>query len=228
MSVGARWFSAVIAILAVGTAMAGEPPLRLSDDGTAFLYQAQPGDLPGAVAERFGVRDVPQFLAANGIKDPTRVATGHVYRITNPLADRAFAAEARVETLAHEAEAAGTRTRALEAEVATLTAKADDLERRSAALSHLARLWPWAQGLGVVLVLGIGAAAYVAYRSMGELRQAERYTRQLAEDLDERRRGALAERQASARRILHLEDQARALELEVARSAAHRRPTGTH
>src|SRR5688500_751285 len=127
MSFDTRWFVALVTILALGTAavrqvaVAGEPPVRLTEDGTAFLYRSQPGDSPGAVAERFGIRDVPAFLAANGITDPTRVATGHVYRIANPLAERAVAAEARVTALSAEAETARTRARTLEADAARLT-----------------------------------------------------------------------------------------------------------
>lgn len=226
MSLGTRWLLALIAILALGTAYAAEPPVRLSEDGAAFLYRSQPGDSPGTVAERFGVRDVAAFLAANGIGDPTRVAAGHVYRITNPLAERAFAAEARATALSAEAEAARARTRALETEVAALAAKTDELERRSASLAELARVWPWMKVLGVLLALGIGVAGYVAHCSMRELRQAERYARELGDDLEERRRLGLAERQESARRILKLEDEARALQHELAH--ARRRPTGTH
>src|SRR5262245_25609158 len=106
MSLGTRWLFVFVAVPALGMAFAAEPPVRLTDDGTAFLYQSQPGELPGVVAERFGVRDLPAFLAANGIKDPTRVATGYVYRITNPLAERALAAEARAAALSGAAEAA--------------------------------------------------------------------------------------------------------------------------
>src|SRR6185436_21114738 len=121
MSRGTRWLLfALFAILALGTAMAAEPPVRLSDDGTAFLYRSQPGDLPGAVAERFGVRDLPAFLAANGISDATRVGSDHVYRIENPLAERALAAEARAVALNGEAEAARERAGTLEAEAAAL------------------------------------------------------------------------------------------------------------
>jgi len=226
MSQGTRWLFALVAILALGTAMAAEPPVRLSDDGTAFLYRSQPGDLPGAVAERFGVRDLPAFLAANGISDPTRVGSDHVYRIENPLAERALAAEARAVALNGEAEAARERARTLEAEAAALRAQVEDLERRSASLARLARLWPWVQILGVVLVLGIGGAGYAAYRAVRDLRQAQRFGRELADEVDQRRRQGLAERQESARRILNLEDEVRFLQHEIA--FAHRRPTGTH
>lgn len=226
MPFSTRWIIGMIAIVAFGTAVAAEPPVRLSEDGTAILYRAQPGDSPGAVAERFGVRDLPAFLAANGISDPSRVATGHVYRIANPLAERAFAAETRAAALSTEAKTARARAQALESDVAALTAKSEDLERRSTALARLARLWPWTKLLLVVLGLGIGAAGYVAYRATDALGQAERYARQLAAELDERRRLSLAERQKTERRVLTLEDEVRSLQQDLAH--ARRRPTGTH
>jgi hypothetical protein len=226
MAFGTRLLFGLAAILALGTAFAAEPPLRLSEDGTAFLYRSQPGDLPGAVAERFGVRDLSAFLAANGISDPSRVASGHVYRIANPLAERAVAAETRAASLAAETETARARARALETDVATLTAKTESLERRSASLARLARLWPWVQVLGVLLVLGMGAAGYVAYRATVDLGQAERYARQLADERDERRRLSLVERQKAERRVLTLEDEVRSLQQDLAH--ARRRPTGTN
>jgi hypothetical protein len=226
MSFGTRWLFALTAILALGTAVAAEPPVRLSEDGTAFLYRSQPGDLPGTVAERFGIRDLPAFLAANGIRDPSRVASGLVYRIPNPLAERAAAAEARAAALSDETEAARARARTLETEVAALTAKADELERRSASLARVARLWPWVQVLGVLLVFGIAAAGYVAYRATDALGHAERYARRLADELDERRGAVLVERQKAERRILTLENEVRSLHADLAH--ARRRPTGTH
>lgn len=228
MTFHTRWLLVLLGVVALATTVGAEPPVRLSEDGTVFLYRAQPGDLPGAVAERFGIRDLPAFLAANGIADPSRVASGHVYRIPNPLAERAFAAEARAAELGREAEAAGARARTRDAEVATLTAKLDALERRPASLARLARLWPWIQVLGVACVLLLVASGYVTYRSMRELREAEGHARRLTDELDQRRRVGLAERQESARRILDLENEVHALTLANARAAAHRRPTGTH
>src|SRR5439155_21265473 len=78
---------AAILLFAVGPA-AAEPLFTLSEDGKTFLYRARPGDHPGGVAEMFGIsqRDVPAFLAANGISDATRVGAGFVYRIPNAAA----------------------------------------------------------------------------------------------------------------------------------------------
>src|SRR5213596_576675 len=97
-------FLAAVFFLTVGSA-AAEPLFTLSEDGKTFLYRARPGDHPGGVAEMFGIsqRDVPAFLAANGISDATRVGAGFVYRIPNAAA-----------------RALGDRTATLEAENARL------------------------------------------------------------------------------------------------------------
>src|SRR5204862_4865758 len=93
------FFAAATLLLAVGSA-AAEPLFTLSEDGKTFLYRARPGDHPGVVAEMFGIpsRDVPAFLAANGISDATKVSAGFVYRIPNTaalaLAERSAALEA--------------------------------------------------------------------------------------------------------------------------------------
>lgn len=224
------WLPALLIATAVGAATAAEPPVQLSDDGAVILYRAQPGDLPGSIAERFGIgtADLPAFLAANGITDPTRVSATHVYRIANPLATRAVAAEARATALATDVEAARTDARNLAAQVTTLTARTDTLEKRSAHLERLARLWPRLQILGIVLLLALAAAVYVAYQAASRTRAAESYAHALGDQLDERRRGALAERQSSARRILSLEEDLQALEHELAPLRAVHRPTGTH
>src|SRR5436309_1382809 len=92
-------FLAAVFFLTVGSA-AAEPLFTLSEDGKTFLYRARPGDHPGVVAEMFGIpaRDLPAFLAANGISDSTKVAAGFEYRIPNAaaraLAERAAALEA--------------------------------------------------------------------------------------------------------------------------------------
>jgi len=226
-----RWFPLALVALAAGTVLAADPPARLSDDGAVILYRAQPGDSPGAIAERFGIpaADVPSFLTANGITDPSKLAAGHLFRIPNPLASRATAAEARAEKLGTDADAARSEARDLKAQVATLTARADQLERRSARLVTLARMWPWLQLVGGFLIAALGIAAWIAYQSANRMRVADRYARELTVQVEQGRRGALAERQASARRILDLEEEVRGLEREVAPlRTVHRRPTGTH
>ena len=228
----ARWLAlSLVALLLGSTATAAEPTLRLSEDGTVMLYRADPGELPGGVAERFGVApgDVPAFLAANGIRDATKVGAGHVYRIPNPLAARATDAEARADGLAKELAAARAEHAALEARATAATARADDLAHRTARLEQLARLWPWVQTIGVVLLLVVAGAGLVAYRAAMRSGAVGRYAKELADQLDERRRVALAERQAAARRVLDLEEAVRTLEHELASHRTLRpRPTGTH
>jgi len=227
----ARWLAVSLVTVLLGTALAADPPLRLSEDGTVIFYRADPGELPGAVAERFGIApgDVPAFLAANGIRDATKVGAGHVYRIPNPLAARAADAEARAGGLTNELATVRAEREASEARATAASTRADDLARREARLERVARLWPWAEVLGVVLLLVVAGASVVAYRSATRLRALARYAKELADQLDERRRVALAERQASARRVLDLEEAVRTLEHEVASHRTVRsRPTGTH
>src|SRR4051812_26712822 len=110
MSLVSRSLLVVALVLAPATAFA-DPLFTLADDGSAFIYKARPGDQPGSVATMFGIgqQEMPAFLAANGITDATRVGIGHVYRIPNPLAVRAAAAEAKAH--ANDAELASLRQR---------------------------------------------------------------------------------------------------------------------
>ncbi len=234
MDLQARWLAVALvagAAFVLGTAIAADPPGGLSEDGTVIFYRADPGELPGRVAERFGIApaDVPAFLAANGIRDATKVGTGHVYRIRNPLAARARDAEARADGLAKELAAAHGERAVLDARANAESTRADDLARRAARLEGIARVWPWLQAIAIVLVLAVAGAGMVAYRSATRLGALARYAKELADQLDERRRIALAERQANARRVLDLEESVRTLERELASHRALRpRPTGTH
>ena len=88
-----RKIASLILSLIVGTvasASAGAPPFELSDGGQTFVYRAQPGESPSAVAKSFGVPDerLGAFVMANGIRDATRVPLGFEYRVPNPLAPR--------------------------------------------------------------------------------------------------------------------------------------------
>ena len=80
-----RMLSAIAVVLALAGTARAEPLFTLTEDGQTYLYRARPGDHPSAVAEMFGIgtKDLPTFLAANGIADPTRVGSGFVYRIPN-------------------------------------------------------------------------------------------------------------------------------------------------
>jgi len=202
-------------------AIAAEPVFTLSEDGGTFLYRARPGDLPSTVAEMFGIpsQDVPAFLSANGIKDPTRVGTGFVYRIPNAaaraLAERKTALEqdnARLgRALADEKE----RTKTLGRTADEAKAAATDAEERAAHLARMETFWPWLQAALVVLVLVAAGAAYTAFAAMRRQAQSEVYARTLAKDVDEKRKVALAERQESARRILDLENRLRTAEAQL-------------
>src|SRR5439155_6525734 len=77
-----------LTLIAAAVPAVAEPLFSLAEDGRTFLYRARPGDHPTAVAEMFGIppRDLPTFLAGNGITDPTRVGAGFTYRIPNGAA----------------------------------------------------------------------------------------------------------------------------------------------
>ena len=67
----------------------------------------------------------------------------------------------------------------------------------------------------MLLVLGLGTAVATAVAALRRQRQAERFARTLAQDLEEKRRIGLAERQESGRRILELETKLKDLETKL-------------
>jgi hypothetical protein len=209
-----------VAILIAGAA-AAEPLFTLADDGRTFLYRARPGDHPSGVAEMFGIsaKDLPAFLAANGITDATRVGAGFVYRIPNEtarrLSDRAAALQTDNARLARAAREDRERVQGLARAAEEARGAAADAEARTARLARMETLWPWARGAMFALLLVAAAAAYTAVAAMRRRSQAERYARTLARELEEKRRAALSERQESARRVLDLETRLRALEAQL-------------
>ena len=214
-----RFFAAAF-LLAVGSA-AAEPLFTLSEDGKTFLYRARPGDHPGVVAEMFGIptRDVPAFLAANGISDSTKVAAGFEYRIPNAaaraLAERAAALEAdnaRLKRAAGDEKAASERLAHAAEDARAEKALA---ESRATRLAGLERLWPWAKAALTLLLAAAAGAFYTAVAALRRRTEAEGYARSLANDLEEKRKTTLAERQESARHILDLEQRIRTLEAKL-------------
>lgn len=211
----------VTALLLGARLAAAERLFTLSDDGKAFLYRARPGDHPAAVAEMFGIppHDVPAFLAANGIADPTRVGAGFVYHVPNlvvsTLTEQVGTLEAENTRLKLAAAEGRTESERLaraaeEARVARTAA-----EERSARAAYLERLWPWAQGTLLVLLALTAGSLYTAVAAMHRRGEAERYARALANELEEKRKAALSERQESARRVLDLEQRVRSLEAQL-------------
>ena len=214
-----RFFAAAF-LLAVGSA-AAEPLFTLSEDGKTFLYRARPGDHPGVVAEMFGIpaRDLPAFLAANGISDSTKVAAGFEYRIPNAaaraLAERAAALEAdnaRLKRAAGDEKAASERLAHAAEDARAEKALA---ESRATRLAGLERLWPWAKAALTLLLAAAAGAFYTAVAALRRRTEAEGYARSLANDLEEKRKTTLAERQESARHILDLEQRIRTLEAKL-------------
>ena len=213
-------FLAAVFFLTVGSA-AAEPLFTLSEDGKTFLYRARPGDHPGVVAEMFGIpaRDLPAFLAANGISDATKVAAGLEYRIPNAaaraLAERAAALEAdnaRLKRAAGDEKAASERLAHAAEDARAEKALA---ESRATRLAGLERLWPWAKAALTLLLAAAAGAFYTAVAALRRRTEAEGYARSLANDLEEKRKTTLAERQESARHILDLEQRIRTLEAKL-------------
>jgi hypothetical protein len=218
-----------LALVAAATVARAEPLFELEQGGQTFLYRARPGDHPGRVAEMFGIPadGVPALLSSNGIKDATAVGSGFVYRVPN-VAARELATQ--IETLrserdrfAKEAAVAGERASTAVREAKDANDTAADATARAARSQRLETLWPW-MVLALVLLVVLAAAAFtIARGAMSRQRQAERYAKTLATELEDRRKASMAERQESARRALDLEQRIRTLETQL----APRRPATT-
>jgi hypothetical protein len=219
----------VLALVAAATVARAEPLFELEDGGQTFLYRARPGDHPGRVAEMFGIPadGVPALLKSNGIKDDTQIGSGFVYRVPN-FAARALASQlddlrgerdrlaAEAATSAHRADAAAREARADRDAASAATARAARSQR-------LERLWPFMQLALVLLAITAAAVFTVARTAVSRQRQADRYAKTLATELEDRRKASMAERQESARHVLDLEQRIRTLESQV----APRRPATT-
>jgi len=150
------------------------------------------------------------LLAAKGIRDGNHVPVGFEYRVPNPLAERAHAAETRSAELeqraaaAEDALASAQRTEELRGE-----------QRRR--LAQLEGRWSLALWALVGLAAGLAVTGAVAAAALRRERGATRYARTMAHELEDKRRAGLAERQQSARRIVELEDRVRQLEARVRR-----------
>ena len=213
---------AAATLVPVARATPADAPLFTTEDGgRTFVYRSRPGDHPSAVAGMFGIppNDLPAFLAANGISDPTRVASGFVYHIPNAaareLSDRVAALERDNGRLAKALAESAEQRDALTKQVRQAREAADAAESRAARLANAERWLLGAQVLLVLLVLGLGTAAAIAVASVRRQRQAERFARTLAQELEEKRRIGLAERQESGRRVLELETKLKELEAKL-------------
>jgi hypothetical protein len=209
------------ALLAGGDFARAEPLFSLGEGGRTFLYRARPGDTPTGVASMFGIpsEQLQEFLKANRIDDATRVGAGFVYRIPNAplraLEHRAATLETTNAQLAREAGELRTRIRALDRDVGEARAGAVLAESHAERLAWLDSVWPAARAGMVVLALIAAAAGTVAGAAVRRQRQAERYARTLAQEVDEKRKAGMTERQESARRVLDLETRIRTLESQI-------------
>jgi hypothetical protein len=212
---------AVLAVLSVSGPASAERLFRLDEGGQTFVYRARPGDHPTGVAEMFGLaeHDVPAFLAANGITDATRVPPGFEYKIPNravrDLETRASRLEGKLHRVARDLANEKKRNRDLTRAADETRANFAAAETRSQQLARIATLWPWAKAAMVLLLLGVGGAIVLAQLAVKRQLQAERYARTLARELEEKRQGAMSERQESARRIVDLEQRLRRLEAQL-------------
>jgi hypothetical protein len=201
---------------AIVAGAASEPAAGITDDGRTFLYRARPGDSPGRIAEMFGVP--PAALPAN-LRDPSRIVAGEVYRVPNvaarALAERADAVARENAALQAAAGAAENRALTLAREAEELRATRDAAEARAAQTAHLVTVRPFVELVVVLLGVIAACALHFAYTAFGEQRRAQHYARTLAQELDDKRRAALTERQQAGRRILELESRVRDLETQL-------------
>jgi hypothetical protein len=226
MSIVSRILITAVLALGLASAVAAEPMFTLSEDGSAFIYKARPGDQPGTVAAMFGVgtHEMPAFLAENGITDATKVGVGHLYRIPNPLAVRAAAAEEKAQTLERSLGDARARTDQLDHDLTAARSAAADAEARVAQLARLERLWPLVTIIGMLLVVAACSLGWVAFTALRKTDEAERRARALGDEVDEKRRLALAERQQSAKHIIDLEAKIRDLDTRLSQAAPQPTP----
>jgi hypothetical protein len=207
-----RWLAVVAGVLGIAlvASAAPEPSRGITDDGRTFLYRARPGDSPGKVAEMFGVppSELPAWLSA-----------GVVYRVPNvaarTLAERLGAVERENAALAAAAGRAETRARDLLHESEALRRTTTAAEARAARASRLVTFWPLVEGVLLLLTVLGGCALHFAYTALRAKQHAEHQTHVLAQELDDKRSAALAERQQSGRRIIDLETRIRELEARL-------------
>ena len=147
------------------------------------------------------------------------MAAGFEYRIPNAaaraLAERAAALEAdnaRLKRAAGDEKAASERLAHAAEDARAEKALA---ESRATRLAGLERLWPWAKAALTLLLAAAAGAFYTAVAALRRRTEAEGYARSLANDLEEKRKTTLAERQESARHILDLEQRIRTLEAKL-------------
>ena len=184
---------AAATLVPVARATPADAPLFTTEDGgRTFVYRSRPGDHPSAVAGMFGIppNDLPAFLAANGISDPTRVASGFVYHIPNAaareLSDRVGALERDNARLTRALGESSEQGEALTKQLQQARAVAAAAESRAARLANAERWWLGAQVLIVLLVLGLGTVVAIAVAALRRQRQAERFARTLAQELEDR------------------------------------------
>ena len=196
-----------VLILTCAARARAEPGFELTDGGRTIVYRTRAGDTASGVARALGIpaSELDALLAAKGIGDPNRVPVGFEFRVANPLAARTDAAETRSAELEQ-------RTAAAERTLAD-TQRTEEL--RAAQRRRLAQLegrWSLALWALVGLAAGLAVMGAVASAALRRERGATRYARTMAQELEDKRRSGLTERQQSARRVVELEHRIRQLE----------------
>jgi hypothetical protein len=188
--------------------------LELADEGRTLVYRMQAGDTPLQAAARLGLDadEATALLAAQGVRDATRVPPGFTLRVPNPLGDevdrlRAEAAEAT----RREAEAAARADR-LERDTESLRESAAVTASQRDRLALFERYWALATTALIGMALALVAAVAVTTAALRLRARAVTYADDLARDLEAKRALHLAERQRSGKELITLEERVRELE----------------
>ena len=201
-------------VAAALTAASAGPGVELTEGGHTIVYRARPGDTPSGVARALGTppAQIDAFLAARGIAAGNRVPVGFEYRVPNPLAARADAAEQRIAELERQMTAADARAVAAEQQLAGVQRSEELRAEQRLRLVQLEGRWRLARWMILWLSIALAVAGAVAAVARRRERGAIRYARTMGQELEEKRKSGLIERQQSARRITDLENRVRQLE----------------
>jgi hypothetical protein len=200
--------------LAAALTAGAEPGVELADTGRTIVYRARPGDTPTGIARALGVPEaqIDAFLRAKGVTGASRVPVGFEYRVPNPLVARAEGAEQRIVELERQAAAADAHAVTVEERLAAVQRSEELRLEQRLRLAQLEGRWRLALWAIVWLSVALAVAGAVAAIARRRERGAARFVRTMAQELEDKRRSGLAERQRNARRIVELEDRLGQLE----------------
>jgi hypothetical protein len=151
------------------------------------------------------------------IGDATQIGSGFAYRNLNRARARVVGPDApAASAIAPSPARRPPRTRA--DTIASEARRQGRCRRRHRAPTAAPPrgLWPFMKGALILFGLIAATAVFIVRTSVSRKRQAERYAKTLATELDDRRKTSMAERQESGRRVLDLEQHIRTLEQQLA------------